>query len=58
MKPLPLQWEVQASEFATGLIARGQAAFSGRISPVEPEHYIARVVENGSVVTSLPVAAK
>ena len=55
MKPLrcPLQWEVQASESL--LVALSQTAFA---SPAEPEYYIARVVENGSVVTSLPVAAK
>jgi hypothetical protein len=40
------------------LIALSQAVFPSRTSPVEPEYYIARVVENGNVVTSLPVAAK
>jgi hypothetical protein len=54
MKPLrcPLQWEVQRASL---LVALSQTAFA---SPAEPEYYIARVVENGSVVTSLPVAAK
>ena len=40
------------------LIARGQAAFPGRTFPVEPQYYIESEEENGSAVTSLPVAAK